>query len=86
MDKNDVKFNDVIIIGKMHRMGSSKCLYCVVKYCDIQYLKIEEGDFLPVFYVSSYYDYKIGDTVLLVEDKNKMSLYYKKGGKKLDVK
>lgn len=86
MDKTDTKFYDVVVIGKMHYFGASKSLYCIIKYIDIAKLKGEEGESLPVRYVSSYYDYNIGDTVLLVENKDKMSLYNKKGGKKLDVK
>ena len=86
MEKNDVKFFDVIVVGKMYKMGSSKCLYCIVRYEDVSCLKLVDGEVLPVLYVSSYYDYKIGDTVLLVVDKDKMSLYNKKGGKKVDVK
>lgn len=86
MEKKDVKFYDVIVVGRMYCMGSVKSLYCIVKYNDIAGLKVVSGETLPVSYVSSYYDYKIGDTVLLVEDKDKMSLYNKKGGKKVDVK
>lgn len=86
MDKKDVKFNDVIVIGRMNNMGASKSLYCVIMYCDISKLKVETGDSLPVRYVSSFYDYKIGDSLLLVEDGERVSLYYKKGGKKVSVK
>lgn len=85
MDKKDVKFFDVIVVGKVYYMGSSKCLYCIVRYKDIACLKVVAGETLPVSYVSSYYDYKIGDTVLLVEDKDKMFLYNKKGGKKVNA-
>lgn len=78
MDKKETKFNDVVVVGKMYSFGSPKTLYCVVKYVDVSSLKAEAGDVLPVYYVSSYYDYKVGDNLLLVDDGSKVSLYYKK--------
>lgn len=86
MEKNNVKFFDVIVIGRMNNMGSAKCLYCVVKYNDIVSLKVEAGESVPVNYVSSYYNYNIGDTLLYVVDGEKASLYNKKGGKKVNAK
>lgn len=83
MDNKKVKFSDVICIGKMHLFGDISNLYCVVKYSDISGLKVEKGDLLPVYYVSSYYNYCIGEVALLVEDGDKVKLCKKKeGGKK----
>lgn len=86
MENKKVKFYDVICIGKMHLFGDTSNLYCVVKYKDISNLKVEKGEYLPVIYVSSYYNYCIGEIALLVEDGDKIKLYRKKdGGKKVNV-
>ena len=74
----------MLVIGKMNYMGAAKCLYCVVKFKDVSSLKIEAGESINVSYVSSFYNYNIGDRLLLVEDGEKVSLYYKKGGKKVN--
>lgn len=86
MENKKVKFFDCIIIGKMYHFGDSNNLYCVVKYCDLSSLKVIKGEYLPVYYISSYYNYGIGEVALIVEDCDKVKLYKKKGGKKVDVK
>lgn len=78
MENKKVRFYDVICIGKMNSFGDSSNLYCVVKYSDLSGLKVENGDLLPVYYVSSYYNYCIGEVALLVEDGDKVKLYRKK--------
>lgn len=86
MENKKVKFNDVICIGKMHLFGDTNYLYCIVKYSDLSGLKVEKGDLIPVYYVSSYYSFCIGEVALLVEDGDKVKLYKKKeGGKKVNA-
>ena len=56
----------MLVIGKMNYMGAAKCLYCVVKFKDVSGLKIEAGESINVSYVSTFYNYNIGDRLLLV--------------------